>query len=113
MRGIPTKRLLRASRKAGVKSIPCYWASVLKCWLTKMKQDMDLVTITESFDPSLLFKLIEKFVLKQSDNQYKTAVLRAEQMSNLLFCQDNQIGNAVYYDRFTTRVEVACWAGVC
>jgi hypothetical protein len=41
----------------------------------KMKQDTDWVTISESFDPNLLFKLIEKFVLKQSDNQYKTAVL--------------------------------------
>jgi hypothetical protein len=61
-----------------------------------------------SFNPTLLFKLIEKFVLKQSDNQYKTAVLIAEHLSILLFCQDDQIGNATYYDRFTTRVEVAC-----
>jgi hypothetical protein len=30
-----------------------------------------------------------------------------------LFCQDNQVGNAVYYDCFTTRMEVACQAGVC
>jgi hypothetical protein len=78
-----------------------------------MKQDMDWVTISESFDPSLLFKLIEKFVLKQSNNQYKMAVLIAEQLSILLFHQDNQVGNAVYYDRFTTRVKVACQAGVC
>ncbi len=35
MRSIPTKRLLRASRKAGVKSTPCYWASALKCWLAR------------------------------------------------------------------------------
>ncbi len=46
-----------------------------------MKQDMDWVTISESFDPNLLFKLIEKFVLKQFDNQYKTVVLIAEQLS--------------------------------
>jgi hypothetical protein len=51
----------------------------------KMKQDTDWVTISESYDPSLLFKLIEKFVLKQSDNQYKMAVLIAEQLSILLF----------------------------
>jgi hypothetical protein len=50
--------------------------------------------------------LIEKFVLKQSNNQYKTAVLIAEQLSILLFCQDDQVGNAGYYDHFTTR-------GVC
>jgi hypothetical protein len=79
----------------------------------KMKQDMDWVTNSESFDRSLLFKLIKKFVLKQSNNQYKTIVLIAEQLSILLFRQDNQVGNAVYYDCFTTRVEVACQAGVC
>jgi hypothetical protein len=78
-----------------------------------MKQDADWVTISESFDPSLLFKLIEKFVLKQSDNQYKMVVLIAEQLSILLFCQDDQVSNAVYYDCFTTRMEVACQAGVC
>ncbi len=79
----------------------------------KMKQDTDWVTISGSFDPISLLKLIEKFVLKQSDNQYKMAVLIAEQLSILTFRQDNQIGNATYFDRFTTRVEVACQAGVC
>jgi len=79
----------------------------------KMKQDTDWVAISESFDPTLLFKLIEKFVLKQSDNQYATAVLIAEQLSILTFRQDDHLGNASYYDRFTTRVEVARQAGVC
>ncbi len=55
---------------------------------------MDWVTISESFDLNLLFKLIEKFVLKQSDNQYKTAVLIAEQLLILQFYQDDQLGNA-------------------
>ncbi len=50
-----------------------------------MKQGVDWVTISESFDPILLFKFINKFVLKQSNNQYKTAVLIAEQQSILLF----------------------------
>jgi hypothetical protein len=79
----------------------------------KMKQDSEWVAISESFDPTLLFKLIEKFVLKQSDNQYATAVLIAEQLSILTFRQDDHLGNASYYDRFTTRVEVARQAGVC
>jgi hypothetical protein len=76
----------------------------------KMKQDVDWVTISELFDHSLLFKLIKKFVLKQSNNQYKMVMLIAEQLSILSFCQDKQVGNAVYYDCFTTRVEVACQA---
>ncbi len=79
----------------------------------KMKQDVNWMKISGSFDPTLLFKLIEKFVLKQSNNQYKMAVWIAEQLSILSFCQDDQIGNATYYDWFTTRVEVACQAGVC
>jgi hypothetical protein len=79
----------------------------------KMKQDVDWVKISGSFNPTLLFKLIKKFVLKQSDNQYKTAVLIDEQLSILSFRQDDQVGNATYYDWFTTRVEVACQAGVC
>ena len=71
-----------------------------------MKQDVDWVMISESFDSILLFKLIEKFVLKQSDNQHRTAVLIVEQMSILSFHQDDNLGNAAYYGRFTKRVEV-------
>ncbi len=55
----------------------------------KMKQDADWVTISGLFDPALLFKFIEKFVLKQSNKQYKTAVLIDEQLSILLFHQDD------------------------
>ncbi len=69
--------------------------------------------ISDLFDPIALFKLIEKFVLKQSDNQYKTAILIAEQLSILQFRQDDQVTNATYYDCVTTRVEVARQAGVC
>jgi F0F1-type ATP synthase assembly protein I len=62
----------------------------------KMKQDSDWVMISTSFNPSLLLKLIEKYVLKQSDNQYRTAVLIAEQLSILQFCQEDQVSNATY-----------------
>jgi hypothetical protein len=81
--------------------------------IDKMKQDVDWGTISDSFDPIALFKLIEKFVLKHSDNQHKTAVLIAEQLSILQFRQDDKVANATYHDRFTTRVEVARQAGVC
>jgi hypothetical protein len=79
----------------------------------KMKQDTTWVMVSDSFDPILLFKLVNKFVLKQSDNQYKTLVLIAKQLSILSFCHDNQVPNATYYDQFTTRVEAAHQAGVC
>jgi hypothetical protein len=64
----------------------------------KMDQDTTLVTVSDFFDPILLFKLIKKFVLKQSDNQYKMAVLIAEQLSILSFRQDNQVPKATYYN---------------
>jgi hypothetical protein len=51
--------------------------------------------------------------LKQSDDQNKTAVLIAEQLLILQFRQDDQLDNAAYYDRLTTKMEVACQAGVC
>jgi hypothetical protein len=57
----------------------------------KMKQDTTWVMVSKSFDPILLFKLIKKFVLKQLDNQYKTAVLIAKQLLILSFRQDNQV----------------------
>lgn len=78
-----------------------------------MKQDTNWVRASELFDPIVLFKHTKKFVLKQSGNQYKTAVLIAEQLSILSSCQDYQVPNATYYDWFTTRVEVACQVGVC
>jgi hypothetical protein len=81
--------------------------------IDKMKQDVDWVTISDSFDPIALFKLIKKFVLKQSNKQYRTAVLIAEQLLNLQFHHDDQVTNATYYDCFTTRVEVTRQAGVC
>ncbi len=40
-------------------------------------------------------------------------MLIAEQLSILSFHQDDHLGNTAYYDCFTTRVEVACQAGVC
>ena len=43
--------------------------------LNDMEQDTDWIMISGSFNPSLLFKIIKKIVLKQSDNQYKSLVV--------------------------------------
>ena len=43
--------------------------------LDEMDQDTDWVVISGSIDPHLLFKLIKKVVLKQSDNQCKLLVV--------------------------------------
>jgi hypothetical protein len=81
--------------------------------IDKVKQDANWGMVSDLFDPIALFRLIEKFVLKQSDNQYKMAALIANQLAILKFHQDDQISNATYYDCFTTRVEVARQAEVC
>ena len=63
---------LKKSRGKLYSLLLCQCTQVL---VDKMKQDMDWVIISEPFDPNLLFELIETFVLKQSNNQYKTAML--------------------------------------
>jgi hypothetical protein len=67
----------------------------------KMKQDAGWGMVSDSFNPITLFELIEKFVLKQSDNQYKIAVLIAEFLPNFFFHQDDQVSYATYYACFT------------
>jgi hypothetical protein len=100
-------------KKSRGKNYSLLLAQCTQVLVDKMKQDTDYVSISDSFDPHLLFKLIKTFVLKQSNNQYKTAVLIAEQLLILQFRQDDQLSNVAYYDCFTTRVEVAHQAGVC
>jgi hypothetical protein len=51
--------------------------------LDKMKQDADWQVVNDSFDPLKLLKLIEKYTLKQSDNQYKIGIV-IEQLKLLL-----------------------------
>ncbi len=70
-------------KKIRVKVYSLILGQCTQVLVDKMKQDADWVTISESFDPILLFKLIKKFVLKQSDNQSKMAVLIAERLSIL------------------------------
>jgi hypothetical protein len=48
-----------------------------------MKQDADWQVVSDSYDPLTLLKLIEKIILKQSDNQYKIGIIM-EQLKLLL-----------------------------
>ena len=43
--------------------------------LNEIEQDVDWEMIRRLSDPNLLFKLIKRIVLKQSDNQYKSLVV--------------------------------------
>jgi hypothetical protein len=46
-----------------------------KIYSLLLGQCTQVLVDSDPFDPNLLFKLIETFVLKQSNNQYKTAML--------------------------------------
>ena len=65
-----------------------------------------------SNDPLKLLKLIEKFILKQSDNQYKISIIIEQLKLLLVYWQDDGVTNAVYYNQFKTRVDVAEHIGV-
>ncbi len=72
-----------------------------------MKQDADWQVVSDSYDPLTLLKLIEKIILKQSDNQYKIGIIMEQLKLLLAYRQDDGVTNAAYYDRFKTRVDVA------
>ncbi len=68
--------------------------------------------MSDSYDPLMLLKLNEKIILKESDNQYKIAIIMKKLKLLLAYCQDDRVTNAAYYDRFKTRVDVAEHIGV-
>ncbi len=51
--------------------------------LNKMMQDADWQAASDFYNPLKLLKLIEKFILKQPDNQYKIGII-VEQLKVLL-----------------------------
>ncbi len=59
-----------------------------------------------------LLKLIEKMILKQSDNQCKIGIIMEQLKLLLAYRQDDGVTNAAYYDQFKTRVDVAKHIGV-
>ncbi len=80
--------------------------------LDKMKQDTDRQAVIDSYNPLKLLKLIEKFILKQSNNQYKIDILIKQLKLVLAYWQDGGVTNAAYYNRFKTRVDVVEHIGV-
>ncbi len=77
-----------------------------------MKQDADWQAASDSYNSLKLLKLIEKSILKQSDNQYKISIIIEQLKLLLAYWQDYGVTNAVYYNRFKTRVDVVEHIGV-
>ncbi len=80
--------------------------------LDKMKQNSDWQVVSDSYDLLKLLKLIEKFILKQSDNQHKIGIVIKQLKLLLSYWQEDGVTNAVYYNQFITRVDVTEHIGV-
>jgi hypothetical protein len=72
----------------------------------KMKQDTDWNTVSISYDPLTLYRLIERTLLAQTEDQYPFATVYDQELSFYLFKQDN-LSNPQWYERFNTKFDVS------
>ncbi len=63
------------------------------------------------YHKSDIYKLIQRVILKQTEDQYPVAVLW-EQLCNVTNAKQGNMTNNEWYDRFNTKVEVAESVGV-
>ncbi len=77
----------------------------------KMKQDTDWATVLVSYDPLTLYRLIEKTILSQTEDQYPFATVYDQELLFYSFCQEN-MSNPQWYKRFNTKVDVGEAIGV-
>ena len=77
----------------------------------KMKQDPDWTTVSTSYDPLSLYRLIEKTILAQTEDQYPFATVYDQELAFYSFRQDS-LSNPQWYERFNTKVDVGAAIGV-
>ena len=77
----------------------------------KMKQDASWSTVSTSYDPLELYKLIKRVVLKQTEDQHPFAAIH-EQNLTVLNTRQGSLSNTQWYERFNTRYDVARSVGV-
>ena len=77
-----------------------------------MKQDLDWVTVSVSYDPLTLYRLIEKTILAQTEDQYPFATVYEQELSFYSFRQADSMSNPQWYERFNTKVDVGDAIGV-
>ena len=71
----------------------------------KMKQDTEWNVVSTSYDPLTLYRVIEKTVLGQKEDQYPFATVYNQELGFYAFRQDN-ISNPQWYERFNTKMDV-------
>jgi hypothetical protein len=76
-----------------------------------MKQDTEWNTVSISYDPLTLYRLIERTVLTQTEDQCPFATIYDRELSFYSFKQDN-LSNPQWYERFNTKFDVIGAIGV-
>ena len=76
-----------------------------------MKQNVDWTVTSTSNDPLTLYRMIEKTILAQTEDQYPFATVYDQEMGLNSFLQET-MSNAQCYKRFNTKVDVSNAIGV-
>jgi hypothetical protein len=79
--------------------------------LDKMKHDPDWPATSESYDPLMLLRMIEKTVLSQTEDHYPHAIVYDHELG-LYGSQQNTSTNEQWYERYNTKVDVGSAIGV-
>jgi hypothetical protein len=69
-----------------------------------MKQDKGWPAVSASYNPLLLYKLIERVNLKQTEDQYPVAALW-EQLCNVTQAKQGNMTNMEWYKRHNTSLK--------
>jgi hypothetical protein len=77
----------------------------------KMKQDKGWPAVSVSYNPLSLYKLMERVIMKQTEDQYPVAALW-EQLCNVTQAKQGNMTNIEYYERLNTKIDVAESVGV-
>jgi len=77
----------------------------------KLKQAAEWTKVSTSYNPLTLFRLIEKTVLAQTEDQYPFATVYDQEHALYSFRQE-LMTNAQWYEKFNTRVDVGEAIGV-
>jgi hypothetical protein len=70
-----------------------------------MKQDPDWITVSTSYDPLTLYRLIKRTVLTYTENQYTFATVYDQELGFYSFKQESLL-NLQWYECFNTKVYV-------
>jgi hypothetical protein len=77
----------------------------------KMKQDASWTTVSASYDPLKLYRLFERVVLNQTEDQYPFAAVHKQSLA-VLNTKQGGLSNMQWYKRFNTQHNVARSVGV-